>query len=339
MDNYFFFLIFLFLNLLIFLFYKKIHKYINVYDYPDSLRKIHKIKTPVFGGVIFFINFLFYILLNFFFPHYLNLGNFFNIFFKNNIFYIISFLIFFLGIYDDKKNITPNIKFFLLSILLYIYIIFDNQNLITEIRFSFYERTIYLEKLSFFLTLLCFLLFINACNMFDGVNLQSSMYFFIIYFYFFIISDYDLFFLMCLFSIICIIFLNYNGKIFIGDGGIYLFSFIASSIFVKLFNNSNIKFSDQIFIFMMLPGFDLLRLFVYRILNKKNPFKPDKKHIHHLLIDKFGFIKTIFILFFLVVSPIIMSFYLANNLYIIIFFLIIYLMLIAYTGRRNNINI
>jgi len=337
MNNYLIFFTFLFLNLFISFFYKEFSKYINIYDHPNSSRKIHKIKTPVFGGIIYFINFSFYFLLNFFLPDYYALP-FFNSFFQNYIFYIISSLIFFLGIYDDKKNITPKIKFILLSFLISIYLIIDNQYFITEIRFSFYEKIIFLKNFSFFFTLLCFLLFLNACNMFDGINLQSGIYFFTIYFYFFIISSFNPFFLMCLLTIAFIIFLNYNGKIFIGDGGIYLFSFVGSSIFIKLYNFNDIKFSDQIFIFMMFPGFDLLRLFIYRIYKKKNPFKADNKHIHHLLINKFGFLKTIFIIFLLITFPILVSFYsLLNNLFIIIVSLIVYLALLIYTHYKNYI--
>ena len=36
---------------------------------------------------------------------------------------------------------------------------------------------------------------------------------------------------------------------------------------------------------MMLPGIDMLRLFLERIL-KKNPFKGDRNHLHHLFYLK-----------------------------------------------------
>ena len=38
---------------------------------------------------------------------------------------------------------------------------------------------------------------------------------------------------------------------------------------------------------MAVPGLDMLRLFLERILNKKNPFKPDSSHLHHLILYKF----------------------------------------------------
>ena len=47
----------------------------------------------------------------------------------------------------------------------------------------------------------------------------------------------------------------------------------------------------------MVPGIDMLRLFIQRLLNKQNPFYGDRNHIHHLLLKKYGYNKTIFFFF------------------------------------------
>jgi len=36
---------------------------------------------------------------------------------------------------------------------------------------------------------------------------------------------------------------------------------------------------------LLLPVYDTLRVFAERILKKSSPFKPDKNHVHHLLIE------------------------------------------------------
>ena len=36
----------------------------------------------------------------------------------------------------------------------------------------------------------------------------------------------------------------------------------------------------------MLPGIDMLRVFIVRMLNRKNPFSSDRNHLHYLLLDK-----------------------------------------------------
>ena len=48
-----------------------------------------------------------------------------------------------------------------------------------------------------------------------------------------------------------------------------------------------ILYADQVCLFMLLPVIDLLRLFIVRARNGKSPFKPDKKHLHHILLEKF----------------------------------------------------
>ena len=40
---------------------------------------------------------------------------------------------------------------------------------------------------------------------------------------------------------------------------------------------------------MCIPGLDMFRLFLERIYFKKNPFKGDNNHLHHILLKKLGF--------------------------------------------------
>ena len=46
--------------------------------------------------------------------------------------------------------------------------------------------------------------------------------------------------------------------------------------------------SEEIFLLMMIPGIDMFRLFVERIARKKNPFKGDRNHLHHILLNSFS---------------------------------------------------
>ena len=54
------------LNIFFLRYYKKISKLIHIYDKPDFKRKIHKIKTPIIGGFIFFTNILFIFIFSYF---------------------------------------------------------------------------------------------------------------------------------------------------------------------------------------------------------------------------------------------------------------------------------
>ena len=90
---------------------------------------------------------------------------------------------------------------------------------------------------------------------------------------------------------------HYQNKSFLGDSGCFLISFIIGSFSIISYNSNDIQYSDTIFLLMMIPGIDMLRLFFERISKKKSPFIADRKHLHHLLLGKFGYAKTIFILF------------------------------------------
>ena len=323
------FIIFISTNILILISYNYLAKIVNVYDFPNK-RKIHKIKTPLIGGIILLVNFiLLIILLETGVISSLTLSNIFENKFNYFLFSLSIILIFLIGFIDDKIDINPNLKLVCLFLIISFVQFLDNSILITEIRFSFTNNLIYLGKYSFLFTALCFLLFINACNMFDGINLQSCLYYLILSLYLITLDSHNLFLIVMIISIFIICILNSKGKIFMGDSGVFLCSFVLAYFMVKNYNINIINYSDKIFILMMVPGIDMFRLFIFRILNKKNPFKPDNSHIHHILLRKFTYLQTILIIFLLVNVPIILSFFDVSSLFIILSFLFSYFFLIT----------
>lgn len=59
----------------------------------------------------------------------------------------------------------------------------------------------------------------------------------------------------------------------------------------------------------MIPGLDMLRLFIKRILNKRNPFKADQNHLHHLLYFRFKPSLALIAYCTISFSPIIISYF------------------------------
>ena len=88
-------------------------------------------------------------------------------------------------------------------------------------------------------------------------------------------------------SLLYILFLNLKNNIFLGDAGSL---FLGCLIGLNIIFNYNLEMTnsyypvENIFIALMLPGIDMLRVFTERIVDKKNPFSADRKHLHHLLI-------------------------------------------------------
>tara|TARA_B100001175_G_C19316440_1_gene545584 strand:- start:193 stop:453 length:261 start_codon:yes stop_codon:yes gene_type:complete len=86
----------------------------------------------------------------------------------------------------------------------------------------------------------------------------------------------------------------------------------------------------------MLPGIDMIRLSVTRLINNQSPFQGDNNHIHHFLINKFNYNKSIIIIFLLIFIPIILYNFLAINLLLIIFMnLIIYFLILKICSNKN----
>jgi UDP-GlcNAc:undecaprenyl-phosphate GlcNAc-1-phosphate transferase len=81
---------------------------------------------------------------------------------------------------------------------------------------------------------------------------------------------------------------------------------------------------------MLIPGLDLIRLALTRVLSHKHPFKGDRNHIHHILLKKIGFPKTLLLLLLLIIAPNILSFIYGGTLYFIIIVTFIYCFLIIF---------
>ena len=112
--------------------------------------------------------------------------------------------------------------------------------------------------------------------------------------------------------------------------------FLVLGIFIMSAYNSkfsNIKSVEEIFLLLCIPGIDMFRLFITRLLNKKNPFKPDRNHFHHLLQLKFNNNWTICTYFSLTLIPLLLQYIDINIIYSIFILIAIYLYLIWYLKR------
>jgi len=320
-NLYIFLLLF---NLIFIFFFKNISNCVKLFDKPDKLRKFHKKKIANIGGLLIFLNLFFFIIYFIFNYNYFDSNNF--VLTKNEIydFFIFSFLFFIIGFFDDKYELSPNLKLIFFNIIIFCLLFFSENILITKIKFSFLNEQIDISKISFFFTTLSFLLFINAFNMFDGINLQSALYSLFLLFIFLIIGFAVEIIIILILSLLFFTYLNYNNKCFLGDNGSLLIGFILSFLFIKSYNSNYIVNADQIFLIMMIPGVDLLRLAITRIYNGKHPFRGDRNHFHHNILEKYGYNKTILITFFIIVIPNIFSLIIGGTLYLILLSGILY---------------
>lgn len=83
----------------------------------------------------------------------------------------------------------------------------------------------------------------------------------------------------------------YRGrKIFMGDTGSLTIGMLLAVMVIRLSMSDPVKesaFPGSIviaFSFLIVPMFDVIRVVIHRLRNGKNPFLPDRNHIHHKFI-------------------------------------------------------
>ena len=130
---------------------------------------------------------------------------------------------------------------------------------------------------------MCIFCFMNAFNMLDGINLQAGMYSCFILIVLILFGMDLLLGLIIIFSILVFLKLNYQNKIFLGDNGTLLLSYIFSYLFIDMYNQQKIIYSDTILLILIIPGLEIIRLTFERFKANKNILKPDRNHIHHII--------------------------------------------------------
>ena len=137
-------------------------------------------------------------------------------------------------------------------------------------------------------TLFAVVAFTNAFNLIDGLDgLAGSLAIVILLSFAYVAHDYhnELVFYLCIFTVSAVIgfmFLNWHpAKVFMGDSGSLTLGFLISVIAIL-----SIRDIPPVVIFYIaaMPILDTLVVMTRRISNKENPFRPDKKHLHHVLI-------------------------------------------------------
>ena len=233
-------------------------------------------------------------------------------------------LLFLLGYFDDKYDLDPFKKLLVLFLIFYIFFQLDNTLVISKLNLTFVSYSIEISEVGFLFSLFLSLLFLNSINMYDGINGQVGLLSFNVFLYFLLNNFMSMFALLLVISLVSFLILNLKGKIFMGDSGCYIISFILTYFFLRYYNLGLIKL-DQVFLIFFLPIVDALRVFVSRIFSSGQPWKADRNHLHHLIMKKFNLnialiSQYIFSLFLLLL----VSYTNLNNLVLIFFLCLIY---------------
>jgi len=262
----------------------------NLQDKPN-MRSSHAKATPTMAGIAFFLT----IILTTFFIQKFDTDT-------VGINLIASLtLMFMVGIKDDLVVSTPRAKL-ITEIVAILFLLFSEELKIDSFHgfLGFYEIPIIL---SYAITILVMLTIINAFNLIDGIDGLASIVaisIFSIFSLIFYATGNYYHFLICLSFIgILLAYLTYNfsstKKIFMGDTGSLIIGFVIGffalkylSMDVSNFSHYTLRPQNTLIVLvaiLWIPLFDLLRIIILRVYNKKNPFYPDRNHAHHILID------------------------------------------------------
>lgn len=278
-KNFFIILgILFFINIIFLYFFSIFGKNIKLVDIPNE-RKTHIGEIPLVGGISIYATFILFFLI-------VETNSF------HKIIFLSSFIVFFVSLYDDKfgLGITERLFFQIISCLVILGFgirIFDVGD--------YLNTTVSLGGFGIVLTCLTIIGYMNAINFSDGLDGLASGYI-----------------LNCLFSIILFSYMNSNyenleplmfliialiafmisnhglfiPKTFLGDCGSASMGFLISCYLIYFTIPDNRYFHPVLALWAApMPTFDFLTVFTKRIIEGSNPFKPDRRHIHYLLIS------------------------------------------------------
>jgi UDP-GlcNAc:undecaprenyl-phosphate GlcNAc-1-phosphate transferase len=339
MISYLYFLfVIICINLLILYNINFISKLVNIYDYPDDIRKLHQKKIPLIGWVFVAINLILFLVYFLFFKetNYIIKESFVS---KRAIYslYLGSLGFLLLGLFDDKYNLRPEYRLFILSTIIIYSMLIDSNLVISTLKFRSFDTFIFLQNLNLMFTLICFLSLNVALNMYDGINLQFGIYICSVLIILILKNIFIYLIFPVLLGFFFYLYLNSKSIIFFGNAGVNIISFFLSFILIHSYNKSSTLYVDEILIIFIIPALDFLRLFLERAFSGKNPMLGDRNHIHHHLQKYTKSTNSINILLFLLsfLPFVFLSLFSFNSLYIIVITVIFYSLLMFFIKKKN----
>ncbi|MCF6172146.1 MAG: undecaprenyl/decaprenyl-phosphate alpha-N-acetylglucosaminyl 1-phosphate transferase [Bacteroidales bacterium] len=264
----------------------------HLFDEPNG-RTSHSVKTPTLGGMAIFAGFIISIMIFLYIPDIPYVQ------------YVIAaiIVIFFIGLKDDIIAVAPLTKF--VAQLFAATIIVDLGNIRLHGLYGFMGVTDIGFYGSDLLSIFVIIAIVNAFNLIDGIDglagsigVLASLSFGL---WFYLAGHTQLSILSFALTGSLLAFLRFNlfsvkHKIFMGDIGSLLIGLVIAVLAIK-FNDLNGSYSGPYKIpaapavsigVLIVPIFDTVRVSIIRIMKGQSPFLPDKRHVHHHLLELTG---------------------------------------------------
>ena len=258
-------------------------KKLGLVDKPGG-RKKHLGEIPLIGGISIF----------------LVLGTFavFTGYFNNDWKWVlgVASILIVIGLVDDFWDIRPLYKLGA-QIIVAILMMFSTGDFIQTIAFLPSGHTINIAELGYFITLIAVVGLINAFNMMDGIDglaaTQAILSIVLTFTSMFILKatfSNDIFIIFLLGALFGFLIANLNllpkTKVFLGDAGSMMLGFFIAWMLIsytQTLNKQGLPPSLALWV-VAIPVADTLALSVRRMLLRRSPFRPDRKHLHHICL-------------------------------------------------------
>lgn len=277
---------------------------LRIMDRPGE-RKIHREPTPLMGGMALMAGFVPLVIVA-------GLTGFTGAFRFEAIFLgLCTWAMVLVGLIDDRHGLSPRIRL-VASFLVYatatLYPAFNVRLL--DFEHPAFQIGLAFGWLALLFTTLCLVGLLNAINMADGKNglvlglclgwtgllaTRAPPWLHVP--------------LLCLAAVLAVLFVfNLRGKLFLGDGGAYG---VATAIGVMAIATYNYGGShalrsisaEEVVALFAVPVLDSFRLAYVRVRNGRSPMSPDRDHLHHHLMDRFGWPGGLYLYWLIALVP------------------------------------
>lgn len=274
----------------------------QLFDLP-SARKVHQTPIPRLGGITFFpivlITFLLVIGLRFTMFGYTPMIPVQYLFKTFVSFFIGMTILFLVGVADDLISVSYRSKFL-------VQILAASLFPLSGLSINNFGGIFGIHEVhwivAYFATVFCVVCVTNAINLIDGIDGLASGLSIISLFFLGVLCRYFhhytyLYLVGSIFGVLLIFFFfNVFGraekrrKIFMGDTGSLTLGYTISFLLIHFLNTGLVYdpweggYSIVALSTVFVPIFDVVRVVITRLRDRRHPFLPDKNHIHHKLL-------------------------------------------------------
>lgn len=251
---------------------------VGAVDIPKDERRMHSKPIPTMGGLAIFVAFAFGVIA------FVDLDSTFVGLLVGALIIII------LGIFDDIYDLKPYVK--LLGQICAALVVCFSGVVIEKI--TWFDQIIFFGNWAIPITVLWIVAVTNTINLIDGLDGLACGIVAISSFALLAVSllsagNPTVTVVAAVLAGACLGFLPYNlnpAKIFMGDAGAMFLGFVLSVISIQGFFKVNAVVSFGVpFLVLGLPILDTAFAIIRRLLKGQHPFRADRKHLHHRLID------------------------------------------------------